>query len=761
MTTIAATPGRPLARRLARPIGWPKLVGVERWLEAERDQLYLWLPVLLGGGIAAWFVLADARGWTLALLLLVAVALLALAIDRGGRATRVVAIGGAVAALGLALIWWRAERVAAPVIERAVLVEFDAVVERVELLTPRQLVRLRLAPRRVTGVAGAPMVAALPPHVRVNLSTADAPPGLSAGAVIRLRARLLPPPQPAVPGAYDYARVAWFDRIGATGRGFGPVTVLRAGTADNGLRARLSAHIQAQVPGSPGAIAAALATGDQGGIALDDAEAMRRAGLAHLLSVSGLHITAVVGATMLIVLRLLALSPWLARHARLPLVAAGAGALAAIGYTILTGAEVPTVRSCVAALLVLAAIAIGREAVTLRLVATGAIIVLLFWPEALAGPSFQLSFAAVAAIVALHEAPLIRGWFAAREEGWVPYLTRQFCSLLVTGIVVELVLVPIALFHFHKAGLYGSLANIVAIPLTTFIVMPIEALALLFDLAGAGAPLWWLAEQALSLLLAIAHLTAAAPGAVALVPAMPAGAFALIVGGGLWLGLWRTHWRLAGIVPLVIGAGWTLATPLPDLLITGDGRHLALRTSSGGLAMLRDRAGDYTQSMLAENGGIDGAPLLIAEQDFARCTADLCLAERVTGQRRWRILATRSPYRVSAPALIAACRRADIVVSDRRLPGRCRPHWLKLDRPMLARTGGVAITLATGTVTTVMQPGDRHPWRVPPVLRVSRSGAATRRAFPERGPAPGDNAAGHSSGWRDQAGPSRPRGGNI
>ena len=115
-------------------------------------------------------------------------------------------------------------------------------------------------------------------------------------------------------------------------------------------RARLSAHIEASVTGqSAGGIAAALATGDQGAIAEEDAEAMRQSGLAHLLSVSGLHVSAVVGGVLLLTLRLLALSPRLALHAPLLLIAAGAGALAGIGYTLLSGSQVPTIRSCVGA----------------------------------------------------------------------------------------------------------------------------------------------------------------------------------------------------------------------------------------------------------------------------------------------------------------------------------------------------------------------------------------------------------------------------
>ncbi len=685
---------------------------IEHWLEAERDQLPLWLPVMLGFGASLWLLLPDPDSWAMAVAALGGVALLALAVGRGGRAARIIAIGSAAMVMGLALIWIRAERVAHPPLARTMIVRFEARVERVDPLPPRGLVRLRLAPMAVVEALGRSTTGTLPPHIRVNIATQDMPTGLSRGAVIRLGARLMPPPPPSVPGGYDFARVAWFDQIGATGRGFGPIAVLSPGDAGAaGLRARLSAHIRTNLSPGAGGIAAALASGDQGAIPLEDAEAMRRAGLAHLLSVSGLHITAVVGAVMLVMLRLLALSPWAALHLRLPLIAAAAAALAAIGYTVLTGSEVPTIRSCVAALMVLLAIALGRQAMTLRLVATGAVIVLVLWPEALAGPSFQLSFAAITAIVALHEHPSVRAWFAPREEGGRGrWLLRQMASLLLTGVVVEAALSPIALYHFHKAGLYGSLANIIAIPLTTFVVMPLEALALALDLLGIGAPAWWLVEQALRLLLGIAHAVAEAPGAVTALPSMPGWAFGLMVIGGLWMALWRTRLRRAGALPLVMGAVWAVLTPAPDVLITGDGRHVALRTDGGNVALLRDRAGDYTRAMLAEASGVDGEPLLLSEQPGARCSRDICIADRVVGGRRWRILATRSPYRVSIAELITACRNADIVISERRLPRRCTPRWLRLDRPVLQRTGGVSVTLSSGSVRTVFQMGDRHPW---------------------------------------------------
>jgi len=708
---------------------------VEGVLEAERDQLPLWLPVALGTGIAAWFALPLRDQWTGALLFFGALA----AAGSAGWATRTgraIALFGLFAALGLSLIWWRAEAVRAPVLARPVVTTFHARVEAIESRPDPGEVRLLATP------VNAPE---LPPRVRLTSPKVD----LDPGALIEVRARLMPPAPQALPGAYDFARTAWFKRIGATGTVFDPprivsrepATGISARFAD--WRRRLTAHIHAALPGPEGAVAAALATGDQGALPEEDAEAMRRSGLAHLLSVSGLHVAAVVAAAMLFSLKLLALSPWLALRFNLLLAGAGIAALIGAAYTLLAGAEVPTVRALVAALLVLLGLALGREAITLRLVATGALIVLLFWPESLAGPSFQLSFAAVTAIVALHELPAMRRLSARREGEILPMrLARNIVVLLVTGVVVEFALTPIALAHFHQAGLFGAAANVVAIPLTTFVIMPLEALALLLDLAGLGAPAWWLTGVALAWLLDLAHFVAAAPGAVARVPTVPAAAFGLMVAGGLWLCLWRTRMRLLGTVPFALGASAALANTPPDLLVTGDGRHVAVRRADGSLAILRDRAGDYTRDMLAEVSGREPELQPLADLPEAACSADLCQATLDRGGREWRILMTRSSYLVPWPEMVRACAAADITVADRRLPQGCRPGWIKLDRDLLARTGGLAIRLReVPRVETVAERLGEHPWAVNPKFMARRGRRAhhqpsdPKRAFPPEPPA--------------------------
>lgn len=677
---------------------------LESWLEAGRDQIPLWLPVGLGLGIAAWFSLPDPPAWMAWISFCLGLAAASLLLPAGLRLGRILLAAGLLGACGCLLVWGKSALVAEPVLERPLFARFSARVEQAEPLPARAMVRVALTP------VGRPD---LPPRVRINIAEKDVPAGLAKGSVISLRARLMPPAGPAVPGAYDFSQRAWFEGIGATGRAVPPVALIvpAPGGADPPLRQRLSAHIQARLEGGAGAIAATLATGDRGAISEEDAEAMRRSGLAHLLSISGLHVSALVGGVVLLVFRLLALSTRLALRWPLLLIAAGAGAAAGIGYTLLTGAEVPTIRSCVAALLVLGGMALGREAITLRLVAAGAVFVLLFWPEALVGPSFQLSFAAVVAIVALHEHSGFRGIVERREDDHFAFrLLRPLLALFLTGVAVEIALSPIALYHFHKAGLLGAFANIIAIPLTTFVVMPLEVLALLLDVAGLGAPAWWLVGKTLGLLLWVAHFVAGQPGAVALLPTFPDWAFALTIAGGLWISLWRTGARWWGGIPLMAGLAGMLSAPAPDLLVTGDGRHMVVRTREGGLALLRGRAGDYVRNMLAENAGHEGELDEIAQLPHARCSPDLCAVTLMSDGREWRVLATRSGYLVPWRQLAAHCRASDIVVSDRRLPGSCRPRWLKLDRPYLRRHGGISVILETRRVQTAIDPGDRHPW---------------------------------------------------
>ncbi len=438
------------------------LDAAERFLAEAGFDRAPWLAVVFAGGIAAWFVLPELWQWCAAMAGGAGAALAAWAIWPSGSAAderranlRLAVVAcGLVFALGVGVVWARSAIVGAEPIARPMVTLIEGRVLAREDQPAEGRLRLTLAMRDAeAGVAR---------KVRINVPLAalegGIPAGLGEGAVVRLRARLMPPAAPMLPGSYDFARAAWFKGLSATGTMVGPLAVTRPAPAGEGLESlqrMLSEHVRARVPGSPGTIAAAFASGDRGGISEADEAAMRDAGLTHLLSISGLHVSAVVATGYLVALRLLALWPALALRVRLPVVAAGAGALAGIGYTLLTGAEVPTVRSCLAALLVLGALVLGREALSLRMVAIAAGVVLLLWPESAIGPSFQMSFAAVLAIVALSGSAPVRAFLAPREEPWWARTGRRVVMLFVTGVVIELALMPIVLFTSTAPGSTG------------------------------------------------------------------------------------------------------------------------------------------------------------------------------------------------------------------------------------------------------------------------------------------------------------------
>jgi competence protein ComEC len=347
----------------------------------------------------------------------------------------------------------------------------------------------------------------------------------------------------------------------------------------------------------------------------------------------------------------------------------------------------------------------------MRLLSVAALAILLIQPESLAGASFQLSFAAVTAIIALHSTGWARRAFMKREEALFARFLRAMMAMIATGLAVEIALIPLALYHFHRAGLYGIGANLVAIPLTTFVIMPLEAASLLFDVAGLGAPLWYLTGRAIDALLWLAHAVGGASGAVATLASMPGWAFALMISGGLWFCLWTSRVRFAGLVPFAIGASAAVAAPVPDLLVTGDGKHLAVVANDGTPWILRSRSGDFVRRLLAESSGFDGDPADLDSTPFADCSKDACVADVTSGGRTWRIIATRSANRIGWTDLVRACGEADIAISDRWLPRGCAPRWLKLDRDSLRRTGGVAIYLdGRPRLVTVADAVGDHPW---------------------------------------------------
>ncbi len=678
---------------------------VEAFLEAERRQLPLWMPVALAAGIVAWFMLPTQSLWLGFGAGALALALLGVAIP--GWIGRVALAAGLLAALGLGIAWARAERVTAPRLAREVHATWiDATVIEREDRAGRGQWRLYLDPHDP----------ALPPLIRISLRKPP-PAAIAAGARIRARVSLRPPPGPSVPGGYDFARRLWFEGVGATGFTLGDPTLLSPPPPPAGaqawlesVRVQLTRLLQTQIGGAEGGLAAAFVTGDAGGVPDQVRQDMTDAGLAHIISISGLHIAVVIAVAMVIVRRTLTLIPWIALRWPVRLISAGTAALVGIGYTLLAGSQIPTVRSVAAALLVLVGLMAGRAAISLRGIATGAFFILLFRPEALLGPSFQLSFAAVTSLVAAFQSQPGK-WLMRAHDGdlWIVRTARHAVVLVASGCVAEFALAPIALYHFNREGMYGMIANLVGIPWSELVIMPALMATLVMDGLGWAVPAAWVLKHSMAMLVWTAHFVAHWPGAVMRTPTMPLAAYAAFVVGGLWLCLWSGRARLLGLGPLAVAALVAALARPPDLIVSGDGRHLGVLRADGAMAMLRPHAGDFIRSMWGDSMGT-ARTLALDEVGNASCGPDACVLLLNRGGRVWRVFATRSKRIIPRPDMEAQCRAADLVVSERRLPAWCAPAWQRFDARALERTGSVAVWLADARVDAARTGQGAHPW---------------------------------------------------
>lgn len=553
------------------------------FLMAERDRWPLWLAVALGAGAAGYFALPAeppaALGWA------------ALALGLGAAAVTIKWHWrlGLVAALllGFGLAKLREEAVVTPVLDHAAVAHLTA---RIASLEPREKgVRVVLDEVR-SGALPSP-----PRRIRVALRAGG---DFRPGQWLSLTARLDTPPAPSEPGANDLGRSLFFQSIGAVGFAYGkahrivpagPVGLgQRIGAAIEDLRLVMTQRIQAALPGSVGGIASALITGERGGISEEDEEALRDAGLAHVLAIAGLHMALVGGGIFWLLRAVLAAIPAVALHYPIKKWAAGGALAAGSFYLVASGAAPSSVRAFVMLACVMAAVLLDRPALSMRSLALAAAILLVLRPEAIAEPGFQMSFAAVVALVAVAEWEMRRQRTTPRGA-----LHRYAHGIVMTSLVGSLATLPFALFHFERATHYAVLGNLIAMPVMGFWVMPAAALSVAaMPLGLEGWPLHLLG-QGIAVMVAMGRWVSGLPGAVSLAPAMPLSALVLISLGGLWLFLWRTRWRWWGVAPIAAGAALAWFASLPDMLVAPDGATVALRGADGKLHFLRKPRDKY------------------------------------------------------------------------------------------------------------------------------------------------------------------------
>ncbi len=704
---------------------------VHRWgrrLVAERDRWVLWTPVLLGCGIGLYFSLpVEPPFWVgLAIVALSGAAAVAAgraaAGDRGPWTTALLVASGVVLlGAGFAGAQWRASTVAAPVLSEPL--GAASVVGRVVAVETRpKAVRVTLDRLRISRVAAA----RTPERARLRLTGSQ--PAIDPGDWIRVRASLSPPPAPAAPGAFDFQRRAYFERLGAVGFGYGAATVVATASEGGGFSAAIAIarlrravvdRVLAHTDQRSGPVMAALMTGERGAIAPAVMDAIRDAGLAHLLAISGLHIGLVAGILFVGVRAALALVPRLALRHPIKKWAAAAAIVGALAYALMAGATVPTQRAFLMIGLVLVAVLVDRRGLSMRTVAWAAVVVLLVQPESLLGPSFQMSFAAVVALIAAFEVlSARRGSAADGAPGPGRRIALYVGSVGLTTLIAGAATLPFVIYHFNRFADYGLAANLVAVPITALWVMPWAVAAFLlmpFDLeAVALTPMAWGVEAVIR----IAETVASWPGAVAMLPAMPTWGLVAAAVGGLWLCLWRRRWRLLGLAGIAGGMATLVLVEPPHVLIDGRGALMAVRVDSGLLAVSSVRTARFTgETWLRRAGQEESAPWPETGRwpdGPLACDAQGCLYRH--GGRVVALVGQEG-------ALIEDCWLADVVVS--RVPVRrpC-PAATVIDRFDLWREGGHALWLdgETVRVETVNARRGHRPWVARPKPRHTPAG---------------------------------------
>jgi len=655
------------------------LEGVEHVWLMQRGALVPWVPVMLACGIGAYFSLRveppAALLWATGA---ASVALGAAAMRSGVRSGPLVWACALVLA-GVTLAGLRAHVVAGPVLGWRYYGPVEGRIVAIDR-SASDAVRLTLDRVRLSRVDPDKV----PDRVRVSLhaetEVIDPRPGLR----VMMTAHLLPPSGPAEPGGFDFRRHAWFQGIGAVGYTRVPVlAIAEAGGWQPMFHARmaLADHVRARLPGEPGAFAAAIMAGDRSAMDQQTLEVLRTTNLAHLLAISGLHMGLLVGFVFAAFRLGFAAVPRLGLRLPGKKLSAALALVVAAGYLGLSGGNVATERAFVMAAVVLVAVMLDRRAISLRSVALAATILLVWQPEALLGPGFQMSFAATTALVAVYG--------LIRDTGLPlgPRRLRPISAVAITSVVAGLATAPLAAAHFNLWSTYGLLANLPSMPLMGLVVMPAAVVSAVLMPLGLDAVPLWVMGRGLAGILWVAESVAALDGARGSVPTPGPAVLPMMALGALFAVIWRGWTRVLGLAPVALSLVLWVQTTRPDALISDDGGLVGVMTEAG-RALNKSSGGRFVSGIWLENDG-DGA----AQAEAAARWHD-------GGPRE---IALRQLGGKRAAAALTDCAPRDWVVLNAAPPeGRVDSLPCTVLTPArLRRTGAVALYKTEGGVRMV------------------------------------------------------------
>ena len=536
------------------------------------------LPLLLALGIIgygwmdeepSWWILAGIPVWGSLVLL-----------HRGQRPMQHTALAIVCVIIGMCAALWQTQRVEAPRIPDRY--KPWVVTGRVVSASPDEgKAKLLVEVEKIDELA----LEEMPRQVRVSVRGKEKLP--QAGDRIHFRAVLYAPSPPLIPGGFDFARYFYYRGIGAVGYALPPVKTVgkaeESSVAERFSRVRFAVQewLLSTVSQPASGIAMALLTGDQTAIDEDTREAFRVSSLAHILSISGMHMSIVCGMLFLLLRCVFSLIPPIALRANVKKLAAVAALVFGAAYLLLADFPTPAVRAYVMVAFFFAGVLLDREALTLRSLVWAAVVILLVQPSSLLEPSFQLSFAAtLALIVAYRHFAASRMGNRWEERSWWKQVAVYFGGIILSSLVASAATAPFIAYHFNQFAPYGVLANLLALPLLSFCVMPALLLGLLLWPLGAEAAALEAAQWGLMRMVDVAQWVEGIPGASWYVPPLEPEALAVMVCGMLMFMLARRYWRLPGLAAALVALATAWLYVPPDILVSDDGHQLAVNLSA-------------------------------------------------------------------------------------------------------------------------------------------------------------------------------------
>ena len=714
---------------------WRPLAYLAAALAAEGDRRILWLPVFFATGIALYFTPTVEPPWWLGLAA-TAAALIPAILFRRRPVLRNAAIALAFCGAGLAVMQQPRWERGAPMLERRLgPVALTGRVIDVDLLDRGW--RVIVAPDPLPGLGASEQ----PRRVRLHLAPSSDE--LRPGDRLQVKAMLFPAPGQVLPGGRDMQRELYFAGIGGVGYSYGGARRIATPDEVRGdggwrewllqLRNEMTRRIAAALPGATGGVASAVITGKRGTMPEEVKQAFRDSGLSHLLAIAGLHLGLVGGFVFFTVRGGLALIPWVALRYPIKKITALVTLIVLFCYLMISGAAIPTQRAFVMTGIVFVAVLIDRLRISMRICALAAMVVLVLDPASLVGVSFQMSFGAVVALIAVYEkwgaqlAHLFhRGGFGRKALGYCG-------AVAVTTVVATIGTEPFAIYHFHHLVLYSPLANVIAVPISAMWTLPWGVVACLLMPFGLEAlaltPMGW----GIDVTIAVAQWVQSLPGNVWSMPRLPTFGVILVALGGCWLCLWQQRWRYWGVAGIAAGMAMMLLTRPPDLVLSDFGRFLAARTPEGDYRVAAGAEKIHRSFLVSETGGRllpwpgRGDPAA----DGLDCAGEARCSYTAYG-RRVAIVTAESGLPVS-------CDTVDAIVAQVPAGFACRGKIPVADRIDTWRQGAVALWLDADGITVVganESRGDR-PWVPHPISRRERekAAAANRPAVPVAPPA--------------------------